>query len=65
MNLVLASKINKRIKAASRTLGVEEREVVDRALLSYLDNVEGALAMKNEFAMWEKLSDEAWSQIKD
>lgn len=23
------------------------------------------LAIKNEFAMWEKLSDEAWSQIKD
>jgi len=65
MNLKLASKISKRIKVASRVLGVEENEMIDRAMLFYLENVESSLAMRNEFDAWEKLSDEAWAKIKD
>ncbi|MBI2097896.1 MAG: hypothetical protein HYT46_03130 [Candidatus Vogelbacteria bacterium] len=64
MNIKLASKINQRVKAASRVLGVGEAEMMNRAMLFYLDNLENSLAMRNEFDAWESLSDEAWSKIK-
>ena len=65
MNIKLASRINKRMKVASRVLGIEETEMMDRAMLFYLDNVENSLAMRDEFNAWESLSDEVWSKIKE
>ena len=65
MSIKLANRINQRIKTASRVLGVEEAEMMDRAMLFYLDNVENSLAMRNEFNAWESLSDEAWAKIKE
>ena len=65
MTIKLASRINRRVKVASRILGVEETEMMDRAMLFYLDNVENSLAMRNEFNAWESLSDEAWVKIKE
>ena len=53
------------MKTASRVLGVEETEMMNRAMLFYLDNVENSLAMRNEFNAWESLSDEAWAKIKE
>ena len=59
MSIQISKGINKKIKEASKILGLEEEEIVDRAILLYLDNIEKYLELKKEFKEWDKLSDEA------
>ncbi len=59
MQIQISKGINKKIKKASRILGIEEEEIVDRAILLYLDNIEKYLELKKEFKEWDILSDDA------
>lgn len=59
MQIQISKDINKKIKEASEILGLEEIEIVDRAILLYLDNIAKYLNLKKEFKEWDRLSDEA------
>ena len=48
-----------KIGKASELLGVKKQEVVDRALLLYLDNLSKFIDLKRELKQWDTLSDEA------
>jgi len=59
MPLILEKKIRRDVSEFSRKMGIKEKELVDRALLLYLDSIKKILDMENEFRAWDKLSDEA------
>ena len=59
MEIQISKDIDKKIKEASMILGLEEDEIIDRAILLYLDNIQKYLELKKEFKAWDKLSDEA------
>lgn len=48
-----------KIGKASEVLGIKKQELVDRAVLLYLDNIDKYLALKREMKEWDALSDEA------
>ena len=51
--------MDKKLKKASDILGFKKQEIVDRALLFYLDTIQKQLDLKQEFKELDKLSDEA------
>lgn len=63
MPLVLEKKIRKDVSEFSRRMGIKEKELVDRALLLYLDSIKKILDLENEFTAWDKLSDEALGSL--
>ena len=56
MQVQIRKEISKRILKASKTLGVKGDELVDRAILLYLDNLSKYLKLKEELSIWEKAS---------
>lgn len=48
-----------KIGKASEVLGIKKQELVDRAVLLYLNNIDKYLALKREMKEWNALSDEA------
>jgi len=59
MEIEISEDASKKIGQISTALGLEKREIVDRAILFYLDNIQKSLQIKKEFEMWDSLSDEA------
>ncbi len=49
----------KKIDAISKILGMGKEELVDRAILLYLDNISKYAELKQEMRDWDFLSDEA------
>lgn len=64
MQIQTSKDVDKKIKKASEILGLEEVEIVDRAILLYLDNIEKYLELKKEFKEWDMLSDEALGKFE-
>jgi len=56
---MLTKKTRTSIRDASRVLGVEEKDILERASLFYLDVIKGELEFKRELDFWDYLSDEA------
>jgi hypothetical protein len=59
MEVEISEDVSKKVNEASRILGIGEQEIVDRALLVYLDNMNKYLQLKKEMEAWDVLSDEA------
>lgn len=59
MEIELPKDVNKKLSEVSDFLNLEEEEIVNRALLLYLDNIEKYIELKKELKAWDKLSDEA------
>lgn len=59
MQVQISKEFDERIKQASKALGFEDKKIVERALLFYLDAVKGQLELRREFKEWDALSDEA------
>lgn len=59
MPLVVEKKIQRSLKEVSRQMGIGEKELVDRALLLYLESAKKILAVEKEFEAWDTLSDES------
>lgn len=64
MQIQISKNIDKKIKEASKLLGLDEEEIVDRAILLYLDNIEKYVEFKKEIREWDRLSDEALSNFE-
>lgn len=59
MEIELSKEIERKLSKVSSILGVNNRDVVNRALLFYLDTISKQLKLKKEMSSWDGLSDEA------
>ena len=61
---VLDKKLQKQIKMASEKLGLNERDVINRAVSSYLQNIKEFTRLKNELRLWDVLSAQTMRKYK-
>ena len=59
MEIEISKDTSKKVNRASKTLGMNEKELIDRAILVYLDSRRSYLELKDELKAWDLLSDEA------
>lgn len=59
MQIEIPNDISKEVGKVSKLLGIKEDQLVDRAILLYLDKVSKYLNFKKETDKWDYLSDEA------
>ena len=64
MKIKIEEKLDKKVRDISRALGVDEKQVVTRALLLYLESVKKTMDLKRELEAWDELSDEALRDMK-
>ncbi len=58
MEIILTDEEVRRINEAGELTGLERREIVKRALASYLNNLREMPNLENETQTWDGLSDE-------
>ena len=63
MEIELSKEIKKKLNKVSSILGIEYKDVVNRAILFYLDTVSKQLELKKEISSWNELSDEALTKF--
>lgn len=54
----------KEAEKISREMGIDKKELLERALILYLESVKQQINLFREFEAWEKLSDEAMARMK-
>ncbi|MFH1712988.1 MAG: hypothetical protein ABH896_02265 [Candidatus Jacksonbacteria bacterium] len=59
MQIQLKENLYNDVKTASRFIGVDEEELIDRALLFYLNSIQAKMDLEKELKAWDYLSDEA------
>jgi hypothetical protein len=59
MECIISDRISDKVAKAAQSLGYDESELVNRAILYYLDSIKSNLELKSEFDSWDELSDEA------
>jgi len=59
MQIELLKETSSKLAKASKVLGIKDKDLVDRAIIVYLDNMEKMLELKQEMKAWDALSDEA------
>ena len=59
MQVQLSKETSKKINKASEALGIKEKELVNKAVRFYLDNVGQYADLRRELRAWDALSDEA------
>lgn len=59
MEIEIQKDTSEKVGKASELLGIGKEEIIDRALLLYLDNLSKYLDLKEEIKEWDSLSDEA------
>jgi hypothetical protein len=59
MELILNESLELKITNASSILGFRKQDIIQKALVFYLDSINSQLELKNEFNNWDILSDEA------
>ncbi len=64
MDVAISRDTSIKVQNISEMLGIPQQEIVDRAILVYLDSLEKFLGFKNELAVWDKLSNEAWENFE-
>ena len=57
MSIATQKKLRQDIKRASKAIGVDEKELAERAMRFYLASVEREIALQNELEAWEQISD--------
>ena len=64
MQIELPKDISKKVEEASKRLGIKKQQLVDKAVLLYLDNISKYLDLKQEVKEWDYLSDEALTNFE-
>lgn len=59
MQIQVPKETKEKLEIASNILGFEKQEIIERALLLYLDIIQKQLDLKQEFKEWDLLSDDA------
>jgi len=53
---ILDKKLENKVKIASKKLGLNEREFINRSVLAYLSEFQNAINFKKELDMWNMIS---------
>lgn len=53
---VLDKKLENKVKIASKKLGLNRREFINRSILAYLSEFQNAINFKKELKMWDMVS---------
>ena len=61
---VLDKKLQKQVKIASKKLGLNERDVINRAVSEYLVNIKAFANLQRELRMWDTLSAQTMQKYK-
>ena len=61
---ILDKKLQKQVKVASKRLGLDERDVVNRAVSAYLVSMKEFTNLQNELRMWNMLSAQTMRKYK-
>ena len=61
---ILDKKLQKRVTVASKRLGLNKREVINRAVSTYLRSIDDMLSLQNELRMWDVISAETMRKYK-
>jgi hypothetical protein len=64
MQVTIEKNLNKKIKDVSKALGVNEKQVIERAILFYFENIKNSVSLKKELKIWDELSDEALMKMR-
>ncbi len=64
MQVEIPQKTSNKIDKLSKLLGLKKQEVIDKALLLYLDNLYQYKEFKKEMKAWDLLSEEAWTHFE-
>ena len=64
MEIEIPKDLDKKLSEISKELGLDKEEVVNRALLLYMDSINKMLLLKKEMSVWDKLSDEALEKFE-
>jgi len=59
MQIEISKDTSRKIEEASKVLGIKRNNIIDRAILVYLDSIQKQLELKKEMKLWDELSDEA------
>lgn len=59
MMLILEKKLQTRVKTAAKKLGLDEREIMNRAVSSYLVELDEWRRLRDELRAWDNLSADA------
>ena len=59
MQVEIPTDTSKKIERVSKILGIGKKELVDRAILLYLDDISKYTELRKEMKEWDALSDEA------
>jgi hypothetical protein len=64
MEIEISKESDKKLSEISEELGIDKEEIVNRAILLYMDSIEKLLLLKKEMNIWDKLSDEALEKFE-
>jgi hypothetical protein len=59
MQLNFSESIDIKINKASEILGLRKKDLIERAILFYLNEIKQSIQLKQEFNEWDRLSDES------
>ncbi len=60
----LEKELIRRVEKVSEEMGINKRELKNRALLLYLESVQKQMDLFRELAVWDRLSDDAFAGLK-
>lgn len=64
MNVQLSEEVVEKVGKASQLLGIQQQEIVNRALVVYLDSMDKYLGLKEELEAWETAGVEDLSRFE-
>jgi len=64
MEIELTKDVNRKLSEVSELLDMDKEEIVNRAVLIYLDNTQKYVELKKELMRWDELSDEALNNFE-
>lgn len=59
MQIEIEKITSEKVGVASKKLGVSKKDLIERAILLYLDSISKYIDLKKELQSWDSLSDEA------
>lgn len=65
MYVQVSKEVDSRLKSISKTLGFDENQLVERAVLFYLDAIAKQVELKDEFSSWDKISDKDLTDFEE
>ncbi len=64
MEVEISKDTSEKINRVSKVLGIKEEDLIDRAILVYLDNISKYTELRQEMKDWDVLSDEALANFE-